>query len=89
MQSPKGSRGSLPEHIRHDPAMMDWRVTRLEERVDEIESKPPTGGVSDAVSLPRLLLLGALLFAGLNGHLAPDTAWQLARGLLGIVWRSS
>jgi len=89
MQSPKGSRGSLPEHIRHDASMLDWRVTRLEERVDEIESKPPSAPQKAEISLPRLLLLAALLFAGLKGHIAPDTAWGLARGLLGIVWRSS
>jgi hypothetical protein len=66
--------------------MLDWRVTSLEERMDELEAKPSLPALQEGMSWGRIALLAALLFAGLKGHLSPETAFGLARGLLGIAW---
>ena len=83
MHSPRESHGSLPEHIRRDPAFMDWRLSDLERRVCELEERP-TLSLPEHFPWGRAAVLLFLLIAGLKGHIAPETAASIAGKLLGL-----
>jgi hypothetical protein len=83
--SPKARRG-LPPHIAEDPAMLDWRLSTVEERLERLETEKPHP-LQLPADFPWLRALGLLflLVMGVKGHIAPDQAMALAGKLLGVV----
>ena len=72
-----------PPHLAADPAFLDWRVSQLEETVDEISKRPPL-----QEQIPWLKIVGFLVLIGLgiSGHLSPDAARTFGLKLLGVYW---
>lgn len=87
MPSPKAPHGELPPHIAHDPEMLHWRVTNLEQDVAELQDRPSLPQLPGDFPWVRALLLLFLLALGLKGSISPETALTYAGRLFGIASR--
>jgi hypothetical protein len=72
-----------PPFPKNHPTSLDWRVTRLEEHVDEILERP---SLPDVGGWPWMRIIGVLLLLGLGarGHLSWEQVAQLVGRMFGL-----
>lgn len=87
--------GSLPQHLRDDPAMTAWRMDHIEqtqadhaERLQDLEQSPLQNleAITDKIPWGKLAPLILLALAALFGLISPEQARQKAQAIVGIVW---